>query len=599
MKASTGLLAAWVVLIAALVAAIVFFTLSGQSTPDAHEPDAPVKAAPQKPKPPDPKGPTRHPSRELSRTQPAPRALEITGVVRAPVGEPVPGAQIAVFTPTKAGLPDSAPDMDELRKLSSILYISPEEWEAPRPLGTWSVGGDDESRATGSERASATTGDDGKFTIVLPPHAGSGPFRLSAVKEGVGSATAAEVRAGQTLDLTLGPASAVTGIVVTEVDSVPVAGARVTFDSGSRRFSTVTDADGNFRVEGVTPGFYQLSVAAKGKTPLFENRFRVAAIDTTPYTLRMPRGTILRVKAVLESTDLAPGTARQRADSGQPVPDAEIALYCEETYTYVLGRTNHEGIVDFHGMPAGRWALNGIAKGVVAMGEEQIVIDKNQMTQDESVTFEPAVNTPIEVVDDDGRPLAGVKFYSANSDEKYDALRSVEIGATDGDGKMTFAFEFDGPRCAIFGFKDGYALVHACPDSYDSGDPIRLVAKKPVAVRGRIHTPDGRAIPDAVITITISPTDDTSFIDLELEVRADKDGRYQFPYLPRTDGIMISATAPDGVSEEDIDLELVAGQDDYTADIEIDLDEQPPAPRTSPSPAPRVPGAPGNPMKDR
>ena len=125
MKASTGLLIAWTVLIAALVAALVFFVLRGQSPTDTALPDEAVRTTPVKPKPAEPRGTTRHPGRDVARTQPAPRALEITGVVRAPAGEPVAGAHIAVFAPTKAGLPDSPPDMEELRTLSSIVYITP------------------------------------------------------------------------------------------------------------------------------------------------------------------------------------------------------------------------------------------------------------------------------------------------------------------------------------------------------------------------------------------------------------------------------------------------------------------------------------------
>jgi hypothetical protein len=181
------------------------------------------------------------------------------------------------------------------------------------------------------------------------------------------------------------------------------------------------------------------------------------------------------------------------------------------------------------------------------------------------------VVTPVEVVDEEGRPIGGRDFYSVNNDEKYDSLRSMKMATSDSDGKVKFPFEFDGPRSALYGFKPGYAMVHAYPDDNTTGDPLRLVAKKPVRVKGTVKTTDGRGIPDTVVAISISEPQGAG--DMELELRADKDGHYDFPYLPRAEGILISATAPDGISQEDQELELVSGQSEYTIDILIEFDE--------------------------
>lgn len=584
MKTSNALLVAWIVLIAGLAGAIAYFTLSAQGPT---EPDAPVKPVPAKPKPPEPKAPTRHPPRTQQR-QPAPPArAEITGVVYVPGGGPAEGARVAIFPPSKPGQPDVPADMDEIRKLNQMVYISTEEWDLPRPLATWTGGGESSSGADAAELASCPTAADGRFTLTLPAHVGVGPFRLTATKEGVGTAMVVEARAGQKLELMLGQAAGVKGTVITEVDSVPVEGARISFDSGAKRYTAISGADGTFFVEGVSPGFYQLSVSAKDRTPLFESRFRVAGGEMAPYTLRMPRGTFLRVKALVETT-LEPSAAPRRLDDGDPVAGAEIVLFSEDTYTYVMGRTNAEGYADFHGLPAGRWVLNGLAPGVVSLGEEPVTIDKNDLTKDETIRFEPAVETTVEVVDDDGRPVAGMDFYTVNSDEKYDSLRSSKAATTDGEGKVKFAFEFDGPRSSLYGFKTGFSLVRAYPDDYQSGDPIRLVAKKPVRVHGVVRSTERRPIPDAIVAITIPAPEHQAFDDLELEVRTNADGRFDFPYLPRAEGITVSATAPDGISTDDRDLEVEAGKDDYSLDLEIELDESaiasPPAP-----PAPREP----------
>ena len=565
-KTSNALLIAWLVLIAGLIGAIAVFTLNSQPTPV--EPDPAVVPVQAKPKAPEVrKGPTIRPGRHGAGQESIPKAAEISGVVHAPGGEFVGGARVAIsaWSGGNAGQPTSPPNMDEIKLLNQMIYISPEDWDKPRALATWIGGDDDPARADSAELVSTETKADGSFSISLAPHLGAGPFRLTAQKSGVGSASISEVKGGGApLEVVLGPETAVTGVVVTEVDSVPVEGARVLFDSGARRLAGTTGAGGRFVVEGVTPGRYELVVAAKGHTPLFDPAYTVHPNDTIPVTLRLPRGTLLRVKAVV--------TKDTGGASEDPVANAQIAAYCEDAGIYVLGRTNAAGVVEFAGVPAGRYSLNGLAKDLVSAGEEQIVIDRNQLTQDQTVSFEPAVDTPIEVVDEEGRAVAGMEFYTVNADEKYDSLRSMKTATTDSDGKLKYPFEFDGPRCAIFGFKPGYALVRAYPDDNTSGDPIRLVAKKAIRVHGAVKTTDGRPIPDTVVAISISPQENAAD-DMELEIRADKDGLYDFPYLPHAEGISISATAPDGISQEDQDLELVEGQSDYKVDLLIEFDE--------------------------
>jgi len=567
---SKALLFAWLVLIAGLAAAIAFFTLNGRPAPT--ETDPAVVPVQPKQKPPDVKKPprigsSRHPG---GQDPTATHGTGISGIVHAADGALVGGAHVAIFAwpASRSGQPSASPDMEEIKLLNQIIYITPEDWATPRPLATWTGGDEGDARDDGSELASADTKDDGSFAISVPTHLGAGPFRLTAHKAGVGSASMSEVRTGAApLEVLLGPEANVTGVVVTEVDSVPVEGAHVVFDSGARRLAATTGAGGKFTVEGVTPGRYELIVAAKGHTPLFDPAHTVPPNDSVPVTLRLPRGTVLRVKAV--KTDA--GSAGGPGDD--PVANALIAAYCEDAGIYVMGRTNAAGTVEFPGVPAGRYSINGMATGLTSAGEELIVIDRNQLTQDHVVSFEPAVETPVEVVDEQGRAVAGMDFYTVNNDEKYDSLRSVKVGTTDSDGKLKFAFEFEGPRASLFGFKTGYSLVRAFPADATTPDVLRLVAKKPIHVHGTVKTTDGRPIPDTVIAISITPAEPSEGDDMELEIRADTEGRYDFPYLPRVEGISISATAPDGVSQDDTLLELVEGQTEYTVDMLIEFEE--------------------------
>src|SRR5262249_34888343 len=125
------------------------------------------------------------------------------------------------------------------------------------------------------------------------------PYRLTASKAGVGSAASPSVSPGDHVELGLGPQTSLTGSVITEVDSVPVPHARVTFDNGTQRFVAMCDDAGKFKVDGIVPGYYGVTAAAKGHTPLMQDKFRVQAGLLSPVTLRLPRGTRLRVKAGL------------------------------------------------------------------------------------------------------------------------------------------------------------------------------------------------------------------------------------------------------------------------------------------------------------
>jgi len=579
-KTSNSLLAAWFVLIACLVGAVVFFSMK-TCAPPAEKPDAAVVPLPPpkggvKPRTqPQPRHPGDHPGKPSAPSRPARRPV-IEGIVRVPGGAPAGGVHVAVFEPSKAGKPIGPGNPDDLRQLNSIVYIATEEADTPRPLSQF-TGDVDRSQAAETEVASDDTKDDGTFKITLPARNGAGPYRLLAKKENVGAATVNEVMADEEkLELMLGPASAVKGVVVTEVDSNPIEGAHVVFDNGARRFVADTDSAGKFTADGVTPGFYQLTVTAKGRVPLTEAKYKVDAVMMSGIQLRLPRGTRLTVKAVVEKDDAA---ARTKNDvPGDPVPDAMIWAYSEDMNAYVTAKANHDGVAEFPTpLPSGHWVLNGIAKGFVSMGEVAITIARTELAQEEQVAFEKGVETPIEVVDEDGRPVAGMDFYTLNNDDKYDQVLSMKAGTTDSDGKLRFPFEFSGPRAKLFGFKSGFAALPAAPDDRESGEVLKLVAKKPVHVHGVVKSSEGKAVPNAMVLIEVQPTNPDDGEDFSLVLRADADGRYDCANIPRVEGVTVGAAGPDGISQEDKDLELSAGKNDYEMDLVLDLEDEAPS----------------------
>jgi 5-hydroxyisourate hydrolase-like protein (transthyretin family) len=573
-KSSSALLALWFVLIGALVGTFVYLYLNTKS---AEKPDEDVVVAPPPKKVGDKPAPTR--PRGSNTTDPAsrpsrkPRSLLIEGIVRGPTGELVQGARVAVYPPSRPGASrtaGSSADPEELKLLNQVVYVDVADYAAPRPLAQWTAG-EDGTRSDDRPEAATETKEDGTFSLSVS-HGGT--FRLTASKEGVGQAALNGVSPSpEKIELVLGPGTSVKGLVLTDVDSVPVEAAKITFDNGQRVFSTLTDSSGHFVADGVTPGQYALTVSAKGRTPLMENNYRIHANDPTPITLRMPRGTLLRVKAILEKEGgVVQMPNKKREVVGDPIPNADVFAMSQDTLAYVRGRTNADGVVEFPGMPAGTWSIGGLAAGLKQFSEVQATIDKNQLTQDETLSFETAVETVIEVRDEDGRPVAGMEFFGVNADGNFDQVRSAKAGVTDQDGRIKVVFD-DATRLYFYGFKEGYAFVHAEEDySADEDEPLKLVAKRKfVRLSGVVKTPEGKPVAGATVEVTISP-ETTEF--LTLNHRTDAQGRFQFDTLPRTEGISVTATTDDGGwTDEDWEVELVEGKSEYSHDFTMTPDE--------------------------
>ncbi len=566
MKSSTALLGAWFLVVAALVFGVVYVVLQSSRNDTATTPtDAEVRPLGAGGEKPGPARPPRHKPDRARTTPPAPRQLEITGTVRNPEGETVEGARVTLWLPGKKASLADTPEVNlaDIQRVNALVYIDPLDWDQPRPMSllTETAATAAPRRDAGTEVAAVDTSGDGTYTLLVPAGVGRGPFRVTARKEDVGSAAAQGVQVGQQLDLTLGTAGQVTGQVIGEAQSLPVAGARVVFDDGEQRWTTTADEGGSFRIEGVTPGYYSVLAGAAGHTPLVDAHVQVKRGE--PVVLRLPRGTTLRVTAIAEEDP------QERMVEG-----AEIVLVENDTYAYVFAKTNAQGIAEFPSLPAGRYVLNGTAPGLTSYGDESVTIDPKQLVQEAEVRFEVAVPTTIEVVDEDGRGISGVEFYSGNADEAYDALRSLKLpGQTDAQGHYPFGFEFEGPRAALYGFKKGFSVVRAMPDDYSEGGMLRIVMKKPIRVHGRVATEDGDPVPDAEVLVEVEPDDDDDLADvLTLQFRTNAEGRYDFGYMPRSGGITIYAETTDGDGWTDEQtVEVLPGRDDYQVDLTMDI----------------------------
>lgn len=571
MKTSNAILVVWVLLVAGLALALVWF-LKAADAPGSYEGGGGVVPLTKPEK--NPKGTTPTVPKPRDRPPQAPKTpVELTGRVVDAEGKPVAGAAVLLFTPSKPNatpLPAGDEGTAEIRRVTQIVTIADEDWERIRPLNSWfEAPAADTPRAVGAQIASANSGADGTFLISLGVGASRGPYRVATRVESIGSASAANVFAGQPVELMLSSGGVVMGSVTAEGDEAAIPDARVIFDSGDREYAAVTDASGKFRIEGMPPGRFTVRAGAKGRTPILDEPVQV--LRGEPVALKLPRGATLRIRTI--NSD---GSERKGAEP--PVPNAEVVVLEENSQVYVIGKSNDYGIVEFAGLPAGQWIVNGRAANFVSQGDESIEVKANQEVVEGEVAFEPAVLTPIEVVDENGSAIPGVEFFTCDGYDAYDSVRSEKLpGATDRDGRLQFPFEFDGPRCMVFGFKKGYGMVQAYPDDYSSGDPIRLVMKRSIRVYGKVLDDRGVPVPDAIVRLTFDPKEGATDAaeSQTVQIHTDKAGNFDFPYVPGDFDVSLEAETEDAWSDDMPTVEQVEGKSEYEVNLRLEPNPEP------------------------
>jgi protocatechuate 3,4-dioxygenase beta subunit len=573
LKTSNLLLGLWALLVAGLALVAVYFLRTGDSgntsgaNPATGVTPGTGDAAGSKP----PKPTQKPPRAGGDKTTPRP-APQVTGRVVDGTGKAVEGAVVRLLPPAKPSAAPSGVDGAEIKRIAHIVTVFEEDWDRLRPLALWSEAPPaDPNRAAGPEVGSATTDGEGKFLFQLAQGAGRGPYRLSVRVASIGSASAANVFAGQDVELMLSTGGVVTGTVVGESDGKPVADAKVVFDSGDKEYPAATDETGTFRIESMPPGRYTVRAGAKGRTPLLDQAVQV--VRGEPVKLQLPRGATLRIKTVLMD-----GSAARGAEP--PIPQVEVIALEETTLVYVTGKSNDYGLVEFPGLPSGQWIVNGRVDKFVSQGDTVVKLEPNKEVVEDELSFEPAVLTPLEVVDDTGAPVAGVEFYTGDGNDTYDVLRSDRIpGTTDNDGKFSYPFEFDGPRCMIFGFRKGLGMVYAYPDDYSAGEPVKLVMRKAVRVFGKITDEQGTGVPDALVrfTIDLGTSEPGSFTDtITVQLRTDTSGKYDFPHVPEGSEVTVEAETEDAWSDDMPTVETADGKREYEVNLRL---EAAPAPR--------------------
>jgi hypothetical protein len=354
---------------------------------------------------------------------------------------------------------------------------------------------------------------------------------------------------------------------VLDPDGRPVAGAEISLrPDGLGLVSTAayaaavtvrSDDDGWFH--------YPDGVARESTFGLFA---RKGTLAMRKGILAMKYGTSLPTTLRLRPAQTLTGTVRD--DTGRPVEGATVRILEDRSFTpgpgpQVLARSGRDGRWRIEGMLYGDFLLIVQAPWGVAAAATASIEDRDVAGLDTVL----ARTWPVtgRMTDKKGRPLAGARLEQSHTwitgwppgeasrslpgeryldwdesaaDGTFRLLplgRMVRVEARDAEGNEIYD-EFHGAGPSIQGLRRGRALP--VPEPRPDTTVVRMVRGGKVA--GSVRTPDGRPVPDALVTGW--RTMGSAQRHYPVETRADASGRFELP-LPGTDFIL-TARAPDG-----------------------------------------------------
>ncbi|OAI54100.1 hypothetical protein AYO47_03600 [Planctomyces sp. SCGC AG-212-M04] len=203
-----------------------------------------------------------------------------------------------------------------------------------------------------------------------------------------------------------------------------------------------TDASGKYRFENVAPGEYLVyaveGTRASRSKPLGQAKAAVAADgSSSPVDLKLAEACSLKVRAIAEET-------------GQPIPKALVRLRYSDLDDNA--QTDEDGIALIHGLPRSAHYIEVMAPGFQL--KELIPVLKAPLTEVRLV-LPPGGSMPGTVVDDQGKPVEGVRVTAAPSRgvARYDETTS------DKDGKFVLNYLPTLQPITIFTSMTGYDEV--------------------------------------------------------------------------------------------------------------------------------------------
>lgn len=434
-------------------------------------------------------------------------ATDAEGRFRAALDKP--GVSVALRV-LPAGLPSvrfSGPfDSSEENSLFDIQVPSPSGTsgrvvdETGKPVAGARIlvaasesGFDGDSRYIGESR----TGADGTFAV---PDAPEGTRAVLVRAPGFVPVTRVQIEARSDEKISLQRGGTVRGAVL-DVSGKPAAGVIVTAEEVAAR----TDAQGNYRVTGVSAGTHRLQALWKEDFAARKDSVRVRKGEETEANLK------LRLGSAIIGTVVEEGTRK-------PVAGARVSAYASTGFggfarrrAERLARTDPRGRFRLPGLAPARYAVEASREGYLPASVAGVDAS-GQSAPPANLALRKAASISGKVTDEKGQPVAGARVRIT----REMGIRRMLRGAASnpgalfgGQGVLTVAdgsFRLRGlepeRNLLLEAAKSGYATARKPGVSLKAGDAIKdlaLVVRRGLEARGKVVDAQGQPVAGAEI----------------------------------------------------------------------------------------------------
>ena len=399
------------------------------------------------------------------------------------------------------------------------------------------------------------------------------------------------------INFSLAPYSSISGTVVAEADGSPIAGAVVWAFAeipGGLPVKTRTDDQGNYVLAGLRPGIYFVKAMAPGYYPEFWEEARRLG-DADPIAVGYNEQ-ISGINFTLAMAASISGTVVSEED-GSPIVRAVVIAKMQNSAFERKAFTDESGNYTIDGLPPGTYFVMSVAPGFhrefydnadnredatpveLAMSEQKTGID---------FSLKPAADrqgsiSGVVISEADSLPIPGA-FVVAFS--KSGGLPSFGVTGPDGQYKLTGLAT---GKYYVVSWAEGYiGEFYKDARNWRKATPVEVISPNettgidftlrpkhigPYTIRGRILASNNQQPIPNVLVYAVSHEGVLGF------GISDENGQYMIPNIP-AGHYQLFATAPglmqnndgDPATPDSVTVDLQNGQDDYQADITMDVD---------------------------
>ena len=415
-----------------------------------------------------------------------------------------------------------------------------------------------------------TTTADGSFSFTGIPEDATAEFLVRAPGHGAlmtmdfasFSGTGLSHTAGQKdIKLTVGPGATIKGRAVRKGTEEGVAGLDIRATNPRDPWGLlspapcVTGKNGEFTIEGLGEGTYQLAVAPgkEGKAEWTTGELQVVASSgETVEGIRMElsKGGLIEI-------------AVKEADGGKPIAKANVMLQQQGGSTPKQGVTDNAGLARFR-VSAGDYQVNWVHKpGYTFKRNAEVVTVKDGDTTGVELELQGQPKVRGIVVDAEGNPVPAAEVntlpmgnprVSSAKDGRFETSWNPQFFGDTGEGTVWIVARHPERNLA--------AMV----ENDEEAESLRIVLKAGCTISGRVIGQDDKAIPKAAVTVQVRAGRFSGSIGKQQTT--DETGAYTFQTVPAGAKCTVSAHSPDhGQTHLQIEPMDTPGTEKAAADI--------------------------------